>query len=754
MSARNATALIARALLVVVSLASASATRADESPSQQFFVKNLGTIAAIRIDGAKDEAWQAAPPNSDFTEYYPRIGEPAAARTEFRLARDATYLYVIAELFDPHISLLRSGYARRDGYLDEQDWLQILIDPLGSRRVAQGIAVNPHGVVRDGVWNDEAGTFNDAADFEVKVATRLYANSWVVELRIPFTQLRYTSSEASDWNLLVRRNMPRRERWAMSAPSVKSAPCLLCFAAPIIGLGTLPLPQSLELVPQLLTRSRSESGEVGGLDRHLEVKPTLEAKYRLSPSTVVDATLNPDFSQLELDVPQLSSNLQFAVSLPEKRPFFIEGLDILETPLRAIYTRSITSPAWGLRATHRGQWDGVLISTLDEGGGVVALPGSMSTAFAAQDFSSYVTIGRVRLPLDTLTLGALVTDRRNGGEYNTVAGPDVVWFPSRQTRIRAQWLASRTAGGDSIPAVGDAGNGAADGRSMSLGVLRETRHWRSELEYQQSDDQFRADAGFIPQVGIRKIAGALQYKILELPVVSELAPYIGADVREDLAGRSVSEASRIGFQARLPRNSVLTAELRPQQSARLRADTPLRSVQQGMIALSSSPFAQIASVGLIATMGQTLDVSTDRVASGESLTASALIRPSASLEIEPRIDLAVLRTDLGDSVQLQAASERAAQLRTTVHFSARNRLRLILQSTAVHRDDRNLRIRLVDQSSFTGSLLFTHERSLLSRLYAGVSFARNAADDPLVRDEMEVFVKVQTAISPLRGSAD
>src|SRR4029079_2160674 len=107
-----------------------------------------------------------------------------------------------------------------------------------------------------------------------------------------------------------------------------------------------------------------------------EVVPSLDLKWRPRAGVVGDGTVIPDFSQVELDTPQLAGNTQFALFFPEKRPFFLEGSDILQSPFPAIYTRSVTDPAWGARVTQRTQgFDGTAMVTRDQGGGLVLLPG-------------------------------------------------------------------------------------------------------------------------------------------------------------------------------------------------------------------------------------------------------------------------------------------------------------------------------------------------------------------------------------------
>lgn len=694
-----------------------------QATQPEFQMRNLGTAAAIRIDGEIDAAWDAVPALDEFVEYRPKAGVPATVRTEVRFARDATYVYVLARMFDPDISRLRTGLARRDNFSNEQDWISIAIDPIGSRKVSQLFYFNADGVVWDGLTNEDTGSSTPAADFEVDIATRVLADSWIVELRIPFEELRYASRTPDNWHVLVRRNYPRDERRAMSAPAIPAtAPCFMCLAAPLHPPGELPPMRTLALVPTIIALAND--------DHERDLEPSLDAKWRVSPATVFDAAINPDFSQVELDTPQLSSNQQFAVSIPEKRPFFLEGIDILDSPLTAIYTRTITDPSWGARGTHRGGWDGALLTARDVGGGYVILPGAYRARFLPQSFDSQATIGRARLPVGDFTLGGVFTDRRAGDGYNSVVGPDVAWRLSQETRVSAQFLASRTHAVDEFPGT----PGTVNGNAAMLDFFHESPAWRAELELARLDDGFRADNGYIPQAGIESYEGELRRKFTNVSRLTELAPYVNFDTRTALDGERVSSAPRLGAQAIFPNNLTLVAEWRPREQVRTRAGGDLHEYAQGSLSLTAYPGTKIPVATLAVIAGDAVDFAADRVGRGETVSASILWRPLNRLEIQPSLDYTRVRTDAGDT------EESIAQLLATLHLTARERFRLIVQQ-----------IEFAEESQLVGSLLFTHERSLTRRVYAGVSFAHSDSAGVTTRDDVELFLKLQWGFSSARG---
>ena len=143
----------------------------------------------------------------------------------------------------------------------------------------------------------------------------------------------------------------------------------------------------------------------------------LDAKWTPNANTAIDATINPDFSQIESDVAQIAANERFALFFPEKRPFFLEGLELFSTPIQAVYTRTITSPRWGLRAT--GELGGTPYTVLvaeDRGGGSVILPGPNGSRPAPTGLLlDGWPIGRVRQDFGNSFASFLVTDREIEG---------------------------------------------------------------------------------------------------------------------------------------------------------------------------------------------------------------------------------------------------------------------------------------------------------------------------------------------------
>ena len=210
---------------------------------------------------------------------------------------------------------------------------------------------------------------------------------------------------------------------------------------------------------------------------------------------------------MEADTAQISANERFALSFPEKRPFFLEGVELFSTPLRAVYTRAITSPRWGGRAT--GKVGGVGYTMLvadDEGGGSVIIPGPNGSITAPQGFSSTVLVGRAKRSFGSSFAGLLVTGResRDGGGSSWLIGPDLLWRPTTADAITAQWVFSATR----TPRREDLFSGwigeRLTGGAGDVRWQRNTTHLDVSGQYRHLGEDFRAEAGFIPQVGYRE----------------------------------------------------------------------------------------------------------------------------------------------------------------------------------------------------------------------------------------------------------
>lgn len=701
----------------------------------------------IVLDGKIDEqAWSRAQPSTEFYELFPLEKVRARVETEVRFAYDANALYAALRVFDPDMALLRAPFARRDNVFSDQDFIVLFIDPVGARKFAHFVRVNPRGVIADGLYNEDSANEDFSPDFEVDAATGRFEGGWTVEVRIPFSSLRYTDRPAQQWSVLVFRNYPRDQRYRIaSSPLPRDQNCFLCLNQPLTGLADLPATRHLEITPNFTLRALRDRVKGEAERRDNELVPSIDLKWRPRADVVVDATLNPDFSQVELDTPQLAGNTQFALFFNEKRPFFLEGADILQGPQNAIYTRSITDPSWGVRVTQRREGvDATLLTVKDDGGGLVLLPNAYGTNFAAQDFKSMATIARARAQVNGFTVGGTFTDRTIEGDrgYNRVFGPDVVWFPTGEHRLRAQVLGSWTT------ALPDANGTIARGEEQrGHAALADWRYnggrWDEYLDFEDVGEKFRADNGFFGQNGYRRAYSETTCKFRDLGFFNEISPYAFLDYRTNRDGDMIYQQNNVGVRFGLPRATTVWVERRPNNLVVVRPGGGARKRDQNYVAIESNPFPWFSRLYSELSFGDRVDVANNRIGKGAYFMVQANVRPHQRMEVEYRIDNDTIDSKEPVEGSKRIILQRAQQLLAIWHFSARDSLRTIWQRTSIRRAP-SLWEKPVSsrEQSDTLSLVYAHRRGIGLTFYLGAQLARSQdADTGFKRWQAEVFAK-------------
>ena len=170
-------------------------------------------------------------------------------------------------------------------------------------------------------------------------------------MRVPFSSLRYPKGDPRTWRIMLYRNYPRDYRYQFfNVRLPRGGSCFICRGTTLEGLAGLPSGGHLVLAPYVTGRHEGTAEDGPGtpwLSEGAKADGGLDLKWTPTASTAVDATVNPDFSQIESDVAQIGANERFALFFPEKRPFFLEGLELFATPIQAVYTRTVTAPALG-----------------------------------------------------------------------------------------------------------------------------------------------------------------------------------------------------------------------------------------------------------------------------------------------------------------------------------------------------------------------------------------------------------------------
>ena len=335
--------------------------------------------ADITVDGALTEAaWQSAARLTDFHQYEPVDGRSAEERTEILVFYSARAIHfgIIAGARNP--STIRATLADRDN-IGSDDRVTIYLDTFDDRRRAFMFGVNPLGVQEDGVRTEGAvsagnifgGSVDLNPDYLFESRGQVGKDGYVVEVRIPFKSLRFPGSGPQRWGINVVRDVAStgyRDTWTDVRRANAS---FLAQAGRMEGIQNVERGVVIELQPFVTATMDGRLDSSGEEFTRDDVEPNAGVNLRFGfPELSLDATINPDFSQVESDVGLVTVNERFALFIPEKRPFFLEGIELFSTPNQLVYTRRIVSPIAGAKLTGKlGRYSVAYLTALDDTSG-------------------------------------------------------------------------------------------------------------------------------------------------------------------------------------------------------------------------------------------------------------------------------------------------------------------------------------------------------------------------------------------------
>ena len=377
----------------------------------------------VVVDGRLDEAaWQRASILTGFSTYNPVDGRAAQDSTEVRLwyAADAIYVGIRAWALP---GTVRATLAERDR-IQNDDWIALHLDTFNDHRRSFVFVVNPLGVQADGMRSEQSPgpgisksslqAIDLSQDYVWQSAGHVLEDGYEVEIRIPFKSIRFQTGSSQDWGLQIVRQTQRTGFQDTWTPTSKSNQSFLAQEGFLRGMTGMERGLVLDLTPSFTTIT---SGTPKSDKWHYGVRNDAGADVRwgVTPNFTLNATANPDFSQIETDVGQIPGDVRFASFYPELRPFFLEGSEQFDAPNKLVNTRSIVQPIGAIKLTGK-------IPRTD-----VGVLSAVDAASSSSDGKSHPIFNIVRLRRDIGdqgTAGLVFTDRTEGGQYNRVAGFD------------------------------------------------------------------------------------------------------------------------------------------------------------------------------------------------------------------------------------------------------------------------------------------------------------------------------------------
>lgn len=395
--------------------------------NSNFEINFLKIDAPIEINGKLDNPiWLQAEPIKVNYEINPGDNTPATEKTEVRALYDDENIYFGFRCFDSKPEEIRANLSERDRIFQD-DYVIILIDTYGDGQKAYELSLNPFGIQGDllATENGEDLSF----DLTWFGAASINDSGWTAEMKIPFNSLVFEEAAEPNWKFNVVRTIPRSSRTQICWTKIdKDIPSFISQSGLIKGLKNIKSGASLELLPYIIGQYNGSLSDYDDPNskytfKDLEGRIGGGIKYSPNPNISLDAVINPDFSQIESDAEQISVNTTFALYYEEKRPFFLVGNELLQTPM--YYSRSINDPLAASRVIGKnGALSYMYLGAYDRNT-VIVVPGEEESSTVETNKKSMANIGKLRYDFgDENYLGGLVMSRNMDNGHNYVLGID------------------------------------------------------------------------------------------------------------------------------------------------------------------------------------------------------------------------------------------------------------------------------------------------------------------------------------------
>jgi hypothetical protein len=513
---------LSRTVVLVVAICSVVSSRsaaAQTAPRQEIQARRA--TVPPKLDGLlDDDLWDSDPlPLERWMSYNPLRGEPEQQKTSVWMGYDAEAIYFAFRCFDEEPDKIRATISRRDNVWND-DWVGISLDSSGAGQIAYHMFINPRGIQMDALQSTNEDT---APDWFWQSAGRVDNGGYNVEVRVPLQSLRFRGGPHVRMGALFFR---RNSRLGISWSWPEMAPGQWVFEAHApIGFDDLHQPLLLEVIPSA-TFSRNQTRNDGSVWQDARSNGDFGAsvKYGITSAMTLDATVNPDFSQVESDAFEVEMNNRFPIFFSEKRPFFMEGLGLFNlagtggdaTMRTAVHTRRIVDPNAGVKLTGtEGRYTFATLFAPDES--------------LDPDSRRFFTIGRgVRNLGNGQYVGLLATDTEFGRDHNRVVAADFSLRHGERFRWNGNLIYSDSATADDETSEGTGGQ---------LSYSYDTRRLTFNGQIEHYDRGFRMDTAFVNRVGLTR---GWQFQQVQFypdeqryPWLKRIAPFFWVTSAED-----------------------------------------------------------------------------------------------------------------------------------------------------------------------------------------------------------------------------
>ncbi|MFD2166934.1 sugar-binding protein [Thalassotalea euphylliae] len=484
-----------------------------------------------QIDGdLTDPVWLDAKSIAVNTVTSPLNNTPSPVDTQAKLVDTGEHILIAFIAKHPNPQEIIATYGERDSRWSD-DIVGIKLDTLNNRRTTYTFLVNAFGIQHDEIYNEITGNANDLWDGIWDSYGKITNDGFQVEMAIPYSIMNFEESDnVKQWPFeLVRVHADQTRLRISNIELDRNNACWLCQYPQATGFENARAGSNLQLTPALVA-SYDEQRDIydtdSDWDSDSDIEPSLDVRWGIDRQTLLNATINPDFSTVEADAAQLSVNNKFSLFFQEKRPFFLENNNFFETPTNLVYTRNIADPDYGVKLTGTNQAHsyGIFVSHDTETNFI--LSGNLSARIASLNEESHSSAVRYLYDIDqNKTIGLIATNRTSDDYHNSVFGIDGRYRFTDTDRINVQWMFSDTeypealfqdfCDSDCEPPSEPCSFGncnyneqvlrskkddSFDDAAYLISYLHESEDWIIDAERQYFGEDFRADLGFINRI--------------------------------------------------------------------------------------------------------------------------------------------------------------------------------------------------------------------------------------------------------------
>jgi len=464
------------------------------------------------VDGKLDDAvWKNAAVFDDFVQTQPGDNIAPSRETVAYVGYDEKNLYVAWHAFDDP-SLVRASVAKRDD-VSSDDNVSVTLDTFNDQRRAYQLFFNPLGIQADGIEGGGGGGGFGGPDYSVDIVMEskgvLLDDGYSVEVRIPFKSLRYAAGKGKVWGFNLGRRIPRLNDENNSWMRIEREIASLSQIGKITGLTDIETQRTLEIVPSITLGQTGEriedpSQPMGSRLQNGSLKKDIgvSVKYQITPNVTLDAAVNPDFAEVEADAPVVRANERFPIFFPEKRPFFLEGIDYFRTGLQVVNTRTIADPDVALKLTGKtGRNTFGLLTAVDR--------------FPGTDTNAYVGVMRLKRDFgEQSNIGMIATTYHFGARrHNTVAGADGKFQLNPQTFIDFQVVGSNSHRNYYNPDINASEYRSGTGVAYQASYDYTGRNFGYRAGVSGRSRDYRADVGFTRRTNTHGANGSVRLGI-------------------------------------------------------------------------------------------------------------------------------------------------------------------------------------------------------------------------------------------------